>query len=110
MLLAALVVTSAGLPAMASETAPAAASTVLSTVPPTVRRDGPALRVGAELVALREVKLRDATLVKGSRVKVVHIAHKGGRPVAVDLELKDGHVLRAVAFRIVRDAFRAVGK
>ena len=101
-LLAALAITTVAMPTMASDVAPLAAETT--------RKHGPELRVGSELVALREVKLRDATLVKGSRVKVIQVARKGGRPVAVDLELKDGHVLRAVDYRIVRDAFRPVGK
>jgi hypothetical protein len=97
-LLVALVATTAATPVMADSVAPLAADTT--------RRDGPALRVGSELVAHRDVKLRDATLAKGSRVKVVHVARKGGAPVALDLELKDGHVLRGVAYRVVRDAFR----
>ena len=101
-LLVALVATAAAAPAMADGVAPLAAEAT--------RGEGPALRVGSELVAHRDVKLRDATLAKGSRVKVIHIARKGGAPVALDLELKDGHVLRGVAYRVVRDAFRPARK
>lgn len=64
------------------------------------------LEVGTELVALREVTLRDATIAKGSRVKIVEIARTDGRPVAVSLELKDGYVLRGVAYRVVQQSFR----
>ena len=66
----------------------------------------PELKVGSELVALRDITLRHATLVKGSRVTVVRIAKQAGKPVALNLELKDGHVLRGVAYRKVRDNFR----
>ena len=66
----------------------------------------PELKVGSELVAVRDVTLRQATLVKGSHVTVVHIAKQAGKPVALHLELKDGHVLRGVAYRKVRDNFR----
>jgi len=104
-LLVALIATTASTPAWAEQTvgvAPLAADAA--------RRDGPALRVGSELVAHRDVKLRDATLAKGSRVKVIHIVRKDGAPVALDLELKDGHVLRRVAYRVVRDSFRPARK
>jgi hypothetical protein len=66
----------------------------------------PELKVGSELVALRDVTLRQATLVKGSHVTVVRLAKKAGKPVALNLELKDGHVLRGVAYRKVMDNFR----
>ncbi|MBW2459271.1 MAG: hypothetical protein JRI68_32545 [Deltaproteobacteria bacterium] len=66
----------------------------------------PQLKVGSELTAVRDVTLREATLIKGSQVTVVHIAKKAGKTVALNLELKDGHVLRGVAFRKVRDNFR----
>ena len=64
------------------------------------------VRAGSELVATRDAQLRDATLAKGSRVTVVAVTDEDGRPVTVDLELKDGHVLRAVAYREVKSAFR----
>ena len=64
------------------------------------------VRVGSELVATRDVRLGEATLAKGSRVTVVAVADEKGHPVTVDLELKDGHVLRGVAYREVTSAFR----
>ncbi len=68
----------------------------------------PRIRVGTVLVALRTVSLRQATLQKGARVRVVAIALDRGRPVALDLELGDGHVLRKVAYRKVADNFRPI--
>jgi hypothetical protein len=68
----------------------------------------PGIEVGAELVALRDVALRQARLRKGSRVRVVHIATSRGVPVAVSLELRDGHVLHGVSYRKVKDNFRPV--
>jgi hypothetical protein len=65
------------------------------------------LRVGSELVATRDVRLGEATLAKGSRVTVVAVADDKGHPVTVDLELKDGHVVRGVAYREVASAFRS---
>jgi len=53
------------------------------------------------------MRLRDATLSQCSRVVVVSVTRRGGQPVAVDLELKDGHVLRRVDFATVRANFRA---
>ena len=64
------------------------------------------LVVGAELVATRDVALRDAQLQKGSRVRVVKVALKDGQPHAVSLELPDGYVLRGVSARKVRQSFR----
>jgi hypothetical protein len=64
------------------------------------------LRAGTELVAVRDVTLREATISKGSRVRVVKVHDKNGRTVSLDIELKDGYVLREVAFRKVRDNFK----
>ena len=63
-------------------------------------------QVGSELIAIRDVSLRSATLAKGSRVRVRHVARRGRTAVAVDLELKDGHVLRGIAIRIVQQNFK----
>jgi hypothetical protein len=64
------------------------------------------LRAGMDLEAVRDVTLRDATIAKGSRVRVVRVHDQGGRTVALDVELKDGYVLRDIAFRKVRDNFK----
>jgi len=77
-----------------------------ATAGPPKPAQAPRLEVGSELVAVRDVTLREATLIKGSQVRVVHIAKKAGKTVALSLELKDGHVLRGVAFHKVRDNFR----
>jgi len=64
------------------------------------------LKVGSELVATHDVTIRDARLSQGSRVTVTHVALKNGKPVAANLELKDGHVLAGVAFRQIQKHFR----
>jgi hypothetical protein len=64
------------------------------------------LGVGSQLVAVRDVQLRDATVAKGSRVKVVSVRDQDGKPAAFDLELADGHVVRGVSSRKVRSDFR----
>jgi hypothetical protein len=66
--------------------------------------------VGSVLVALHDVKLRHATIAMGSRVKVREITRRNGQPVAVALELKDGHVLRGVAYRVIERSFRPATK
>lgn len=68
------------------------------------------VRAGSELVATRDVQLGEATVAKGSRVTVVAVADQDGRPVTVDLELKDGHVVRGVAYREVKSAFRQAAR
>jgi len=81
-----------------------AAPTVTPTGPPEQPTKKP-LRVGMKLTATRKVVLRGAVLDKGSSVTVVKITKKGGKPVAVNLELKDGHVLRGVSYRKVQANF-----
>jgi len=85
---------------------PAGSALALTPTGPPVKPTKKPLRVGMRMVALRMVVLRGATLEKGSPVTVVQITNKGGKPVAVSLELKDGYVLRGVAYRKVRDNFR----
>ena len=63
------------------------------------------LKVGSKLIALRDVSLSQAKLNKGSLVKVTHIARKDDTPVAVNLELKDGQILRDISYRKVLDNF-----
>jgi hypothetical protein len=62
--------------------------------------------VGSELVATADVAIRQATIAKGSRVRVTHAVIVDGRTVAVSLELKDGHVLHDVAISKVTTSFR----
>lgn len=82
------------LPAVAAPTAPP---------PPAQARP---IEVGSRLVAVREVALRQATIAKGSRVRVTDIARRQGRPIALDLELPDGHVLDRIAYAKVKASFR----
>jgi hypothetical protein len=66
----------------------------------------PELAQGDELEATRDVELRDATIRKGSRVRVVQVTREAGKVVAVSLELADGHVLRGVAYATVKASFK----
>ncbi|MBI4705795.1 MAG: hypothetical protein HY744_32275 [Deltaproteobacteria bacterium] len=68
----------------------------------------PRIEVGTELEAVRDVVLRQARLSKGSRVTVRRVVERDGQPVALDLELGDGHVLADVAYRAVAENFRLV--
>ncbi len=63
------------------------------------------IEVGARLVATTDVKLRDVSLSKGSRVVVRKIEQQKGRPASVDLELADGHVLRHIDMGTIRKSF-----
>ena len=85
-------------------TAPLA--TAMAAPPPPAQ--APGIRPGAILVAIRQVKIRQATLRKGTKVRVISVAHKAGRPVSVNLELPDGHVIGGVAYRVVAQNFRPV--
>lgn len=65
------------------------------------------LKVGDELLAQRDVSLREAVLRKGSRVRIVQIEQQHGRAKSVSLELKDGHVLHEVSIQKLRAHFSA---
>ena len=68
-----------------------------------------AINVGVALEALRDVKLQEAELGKGSRVMVAGVARtREGQITSVDLELPDGYVVSKVAFVTVVRAFRVV--
>lgn len=64
--------------------------------------------VGARLVATADVKLRDVSLAKGSRVVVRGVEVKRGRAASFDVELADGHVLKHIDAGTVRKSFAAV--
>lgn len=64
------------------------------------------LAVGVRLRALADVQLHKASIVKGSKVHVTRLLHRGGRLASVDLELADGHVVPKVAIATVRSFFR----
>jgi hypothetical protein len=67
----------------------------------------PDFEVGARLVATTDVKLRDVSLAKGSRVVVRGVEVKRGRAASFDVELADGHVLKHIDAGTVRKAFAA---
>lgn len=66
------------------------------------------LAVGAELVAVTDVKLHQAEIGKGSKVSVVKLDKdaKDGHLTSVDVELADGHVVPHVRANMIRSAFR----
>jgi hypothetical protein len=61
--------------------------------------------VGTRLVATNDVKLRDVSLSKGSRVVVRGLDQKGGRVASVDVELADGQVLKHIDAGMIRKSF-----
>jgi len=63
--------------------------------------------VGSRLVATSDVKLRDVSLSKGSRVTVRGIEIKRGRAASFDVELADGQVLKHIEADTIRRAFVA---
>ena len=64
------------------------------------------IAVGTELVAVANVTLRRAVIVKGSRVSVTKLSRRGGQLSSVDMELPDGYVLKQVAIGTIRALFR----
>ncbi|UQA61730.1 hypothetical protein [Polyangium aurulentum] len=63
------------------------------------------IAVGMRLVAVDDVNLREAALIKGARVNVTKVVVNQGRVSSVDVELADGHVLRRVAIGTIRKSF-----
>jgi hypothetical protein len=63
--------------------------------------------VGSRLVATTDVKLRDVSLSKGSRVTVRGIEVKRGRAASFDVELADGQVLKHIEADTIRRSFVA---
>lgn len=61
--------------------------------------------VGTRLVATNDVKLRDVSLSKGSRIVVRGLGQKGGRVASVDVELADGQVLKHIDAGTIRKSF-----
>jgi hypothetical protein len=61
--------------------------------------------VGSRLVATTDVKLRDVSLSKGSRVVVRGIEVKRGKAASFDVELADGQVLKHIEAGTIRRAF-----
>ena len=76
-----------------------------STLAPMTEGKPPAVSEGAELVAVRDVTLRGAQLLQGARVRNVQVERANGQPLAVSLELKDGHVIRGVQVTTVSANF-----
>lgn len=63
--------------------------------------------VGSRLVATTDVKLRDVSLSKGSRVTVRGMEIKRGKAASFDVELADGQVLKHIEAGTIRRAFVA---
>lgn len=63
--------------------------------------------VGSRLVATTDVKLRDVSLSKGSRVTVRGLEVKRGKAASFDVELADGQVLKHIEAGTIRRAFVA---
>jgi hypothetical protein len=63
--------------------------------------------VGSRLVATTDVKLRDVSLSKGSRVTVRGLEIKRGKAASFDVELADGQVLKHIEAGTIRRAFVA---
>lgn len=63
------------------------------------------IEVGTRLLATSDVKLRDVSLSKGSRVVVRNVESRNGRSTSVDVELADGHVLRHIDMGVIRKSF-----
>lgn len=74
---------------------------------PNVARAEGELSVGMRLMALSNVTLQKAEILKGSKVSVTQLVKHAGVLDGVALELADGHVVK-VALSTVRSLFRVV--
>ncbi len=70
-------------------------------VPSVAGAASPRLTDGSTLQAITEVTLRGATLIRGSKVRVLRFDRH-----SADVELADGHVLRAVPLKKLIGRFR----
>jgi hypothetical protein len=67
-----------------------------------------ALTVGAELMAMDDIRLARADIAKGAKVSISKLLVRQGRIASVDVVLADGHVIKKVALTTIRDFFRVV--
>jgi hypothetical protein len=65
------------------------------------------VEVGEELMAIQDVTLHRAEILKGSRVSVTRVVQRDGRIDAIDVALADGHVVK-LSLPVLRAAFRVV--
>jgi hypothetical protein len=65
------------------------------------------IRVGAELMAIKEITLDEAVIARGSKVSVTRKAVQGGE-IFLDVALADGHVVKAVPLVRIQQSFRLV--
>jgi len=63
------------------------------------------ITVGTALVAVADVNLQKAALLKGARVQVTKLGLSRGRVASVDVELADGHVVRRISIETINKAF-----
>jgi hypothetical protein len=66
------------------------------------------ITVGAELMAMDDIRLARAEIAKGAKVSVAKILRRQGQLASVDVVLADGHVIKKVALTTIRDFFRIV--
>lgn len=71
------------------------------------RADGE-IKIGDQLMAIGEVSLDEARLVRGSKISVSGKTVASGK-VFLDVALADGHVVKAVPMAEIRKNFRRVG-
>jgi hypothetical protein len=74
--------------------------------PPRPAPIGDTIAEGTQLVAIGDLTLQRAAIVKGTRVNVTKLSYRRGLLSSVDLELPDGYVVRRVAIGTVRVFFR----
>lgn len=65
--------------------------------------------VGTELLALSDVNLHQAEILKGSRVSVTKLLLRQGKLQGVSVALADGHVVK-VTMGMLRSFFRVVSE
>lgn len=63
---------------------------------------------GTELMAMEDLKLARADIVKGAKVSVAKLLVRQGQVASVDVMLADGHVIKKVALGTIRTFFRIV--
>lgn len=66
------------------------------------------ITVGSELMAMEDLKLARAEIVKGAKVSVAKLLVRQGQVASVDVVLADGHVIKKVALGTIRNFFRIV--
>ena len=66
------------------------------------------ITVGSELMAMEDLTLARAEIVKGAKVSVAKLLVRQGQVASVDVVLADGHVIKKVALGTIRNFFQIV--